>query len=110
LKEAVPATRKVAFLGMRQGWEGASGDVVRDAAGRMGISLVFVLPERGTPSEIERAVETVAQEQPDALLISGEGDLYANRRLIVDLTEKYRLPTMSPIGISAKQARSWPIP
>ena len=45
LKEAVPSTEKVAFLGMREGWEGSSGQVLRDAAGRLGISLVFILPE-----------------------------------------------------------------
>jgi putative ABC transport system substrate-binding protein len=95
LKEAVPATRKAAFLGMRQGWEGASGQVVRDAAARLGISLVFVLPERGTPSEIERAFEVIAREGPEVLLVSGEGDLYANIRLVGELTQKYRLPALS---------------
>jgi putative ABC transport system substrate-binding protein len=95
LKEAVPATRKAAFLGMREGWEGASGQVVRDAAARLGISLVFVLPERGTPAEIERDFDAVAQQQPDVLLVSGEGDLYANIRLVGDLTQKYRLPALS---------------
>ena len=33
---------------------------------------------------------------PSAVLVSGEGDLYAHRRLIVELAEKYRLPTMCP--------------
>src|SRR5206468_1408909 len=32
LKEAIPSTAKAAFLGMREGWEGSSGQVVRDAA------------------------------------------------------------------------------
>src|SRR6266566_2399916 len=32
LKEAFPSIAKVAFLGMREGWEGSSGQVVRDAA------------------------------------------------------------------------------
>src|SRR5256886_4524590 len=55
LKEAIPSTAKAAFLGMREGWEGSPGQVVRDAATQLGISLVFILPERGTPAEIERA-------------------------------------------------------
>src|SRR6202158_4812228 len=54
LKQAIPSTAKAAFLGMRDGWEGSSGQVLRDAAGRLGISLVFVFPQKGTPSEIER--------------------------------------------------------
>jgi putative ABC transport system substrate-binding protein len=30
------------------------------------------------------------------MLVSGEGDLYAHRRLIAELTGKYRLPAMCP--------------
>jgi putative ABC transport system substrate-binding protein len=96
LKEAVPSTVKAAFLGMRGGWEGSSGQVLRDAASRLSISLVFTLPEKGTPSEIERAFAEIEQQRPDALLVSGEGDLYANRQLIAELSVKKRLPAMCP--------------
>ncbi len=37
LKEAIPSTSKAAFLGMREGWEGSSGQVLWDAGGRLGI-------------------------------------------------------------------------
>jgi putative ABC transport system substrate-binding protein len=96
LKEAVPSIARAAFLGMREGWEGSFGQFLRDAAGRLGISLVSVLPQNGTASEIERVFAEMAQQRPDAVLISGEGDLYANRQLIAELTRKNRLPAMSP--------------
>jgi putative ABC transport system substrate-binding protein len=96
LKEAVPLTAKAAFLGMRGGWEGSSAQVVRDAADRLGIALVFILPEKGTPAEIERVFAAMEQQRPDAVLVSGEGDLYANRQLIAELAEKNRLPVMCP--------------
>jgi len=96
LKEAIPSTAKAAFLGMRGGWEGSSGQVLRDAASRLGISLLFTLPEKGTPAEIERAFAEIEQQRPDALLVSGEGDLYANRQLIAELSVKTRLPAMCP--------------
>ncbi|MBX9841631.1 MAG: ABC transporter substrate-binding protein [Xanthobacteraceae bacterium] len=96
LKEAIPSTAKAAFLGMRGGWEGMSGQVLRDAAARLGISLTFTLPENGTRSEIERVFAALEQQRPDALLVSGEGDLYANRQLIAELSVKKRLPTMCP--------------
>jgi hypothetical protein len=32
------------------------------------------------------------QQRPDAVLVSGEGDLYVHRQLIVELAEKNRLP------------------
>jgi putative ABC transport system substrate-binding protein len=96
LKEAVPATAKVAFLGMREGWEGSFGQFLRDAGGRLGIPLISVLPQNGTAAEIERVFAEMAQQPPDAVLISGEGDLYAHRQLIAELTRKYRLPAMCP--------------
>jgi putative tryptophan/tyrosine transport system substrate-binding protein len=96
LKEGIPSTAKAAFLGMREGWEGSSEQVLRDAAGGLGISLVFMLPQNGTPSEIERVFAAMEQQRPDAVLVSGEGDLYANRQLIAELAEKHRLPVMCP--------------
>jgi putative ABC transport system substrate-binding protein len=65
LKEANPSTAKAAFLGMREGWEGTSGQVLRDASGRLGISLTFMLPQKGTPSEIERVFAEMEQQRPD---------------------------------------------
>lgn len=96
LKEAIPSAAKAAFLGMREGWEGASEKVLRDAGGRLGVSLTFMFPQRGTPSEIERVFAVMGQQRPDAVLVSGEGDLYAHRKLIVELAAKNRLPAMCP--------------
>src|SRR3982074_196684 len=96
LKEAVPSATRAAFLGMREGWEGSFGQFLRDAAGRLGISLISMLPQDGTPSEIERVFVEMEQHRPDAVLVSGEGDLSAHRRLIAELAEKNRLPAMCP--------------
>jgi putative tryptophan/tyrosine transport system substrate-binding protein len=96
LKEAIPSMTRVAFLGMREGWGDSSGQVLRDAGDRLGISLIFMLPQKGTPSEIERVFAAMEQQRPDAVLVSGEGDLYAHRQLIVELADKNRLPMMCP--------------
>jgi putative ABC transport system substrate-binding protein len=96
LKEAIPSTTKAVFLGMRGGWEGSAGQVLRDAAARLGISLDFIFPQQGNPAEIERVFVAMEQQRPDAVLVSGEGDLYAHRQLIAELAEKKRLPTMCP--------------
>src|SRR5262249_28433716 len=74
LKEAIPPTSTAAFLGMRAGWS-SSGQVLRDAAAQMGISLIFTFPEGGKSSDIEHAFATLEQQRPDAVLVSGEGDL-----------------------------------
>ena len=96
LKEAIPSTAKAAFLGMREGWEGSSGQVLREAGDRLGISLVFVFPPKGTPSEIEHVFAEMEQQRPDAVLVSGEGDLYAHRQLIAELAKEHRLAAMCP--------------
>jgi putative ABC transport system substrate-binding protein len=72
LKEAVPSTAKAAFLGMRDGWEGSFGQFLRDAGDRLGISLTSMLPQQGTPSEIERVFAEMGQQRPDAVLVSGD--------------------------------------
>jgi putative ABC transport system substrate-binding protein len=81
---------------MRDGWEGSFGQFLRDAGSRLGISLISMLPQNGTRSEIERVFAEMGQHRPDAVLVSGEGDLYAHRLLIAELTQKYRLPAMCP--------------
>jgi putative ABC transport system substrate-binding protein len=96
LKEAVPSISRTAFLGMREGWEGSFGQAMRDVASRLGISLISMLPSAGTTSEIERVFAEMAEQRPDAVLITGEGDLYANRQLIAELAQKRRMPTMCP--------------
>jgi putative ABC transport system substrate-binding protein len=96
LKEAVPSTTKVAFLAMREGWEGSFGQSLRDVGNQLGISLVSMLPDKGTTADIEHLFASMAQQRPDAVLVSGEGDLYAHRQLIAELAEKHRLPAMCP--------------
>jgi putative ABC transport system substrate-binding protein len=96
LKEAIPATAKAVVLGMREGWEGSSGQALREAGGRLGISLVLMLPQQGTPAEMERVFAAIDQQRPEAMLVSGEGDLYAHRQLIADLAGKHRLPAIYP--------------
>jgi putative ABC transport system substrate-binding protein len=81
---------------MRGGWEGSSGQVLRDAAAQLGISLAFIFPQEGKPAEIERVFAAIEEQRPHAVLVSGEGDLYANRQLIAELAVKKRLPTICP--------------
>src|SRR5437588_4521641 len=54
LKEAIPSAVTVAFLGMRDGWEGSSGQVVRNAAAQLGISLAVTFRQRRNPADSER--------------------------------------------------------
>ena len=88
LKEAVPSATKAAFLGMREGWEGPSGQVVGGAGGGAGQSnqprCRDLAAFRGggcsrhriaspglnatTSGEINVAFASFVRERPDALL------------------------------------------
>ena len=98
LKEAIPSMTKAVFLGSRHAAGGSegSGASPRDAAAKLGISLVFIFPQEGKPAEIERVFDAIAEQRPDAVLSSRGRNLYANRELIAELAVKKRLPTICP--------------
>jgi putative tryptophan/tyrosine transport system substrate-binding protein len=98
LKEVVPSASKVAFLTPRGTWKGAYGQAFRpayqEASGRLQIALIPMLLQESTPSEFRRLFAEVAQERPDAIMVSELGDLIPYRQLIVDLVEQSRLPAI----------------
>jgi putative ABC transport system substrate-binding protein len=94
LKEAIPSASTVAFVGARGVWEGSVGQVLRDAGARLGVSLIAMPLRELTPSEFERVFALMAQQRPDAVLVSGGN---ADRQLIVELAAKNRLPAMYPL-------------
>jgi putative tryptophan/tyrosine transport system substrate-binding protein len=96
LKEAVRSPSKVAVLAMRTAWEGADGQQFREAGRRLAISLIPMLLQQSTPSEYQRVFAEIAQDRPDAMIVSGIAELYPYRQLIVELVEKSRLPAMYP--------------
>ena len=103
LKEAVPSASKVAFLDMRTGADRQQRpEALKKASRLLEISLTDILLQQSTPSEYRRVFAEIAQDRPDAILISGISELYAYRQLIVELVEKSRLPAMYPTP-----ARDW---
>ena len=98
LKQAIPSASTVAFLSFRELWEGPNGRVLQNTGRELGISVTGMLLNEGSPADIERVFAAMAQQQPDAVLVSGEGDQYANRQLIVELAQKSRLPAMYATG------------
>jgi len=98
LKEAAPLASRVAFLNMRNAWEGAYGQAFqpayREASRQLQISLLPMLIDEATPSEVERAFAEIARERPNAIMVSELGDLIPFRQLIVELVEKNRLPAI----------------
>jgi len=96
LKEALPKVTRVAAL-----WtpgelgERTTRDMLKgtEAAARaLGIQLQLV-GVRG-PDEFDRAFSTMTKERAEALLVYPSVLLYNERRRIVDLVSKHRLPSM----------------
>jgi putative ABC transport system substrate-binding protein len=98
LSSAIPGLRNVAFVSSDGGWTGAGGQVVRDAAQKLGISLV-----RGTVSspygeaEYRSTFSSLQRDQLNGLILSDEGNLHLPRKsLLVQLIKEMRLPAIYP--------------
>jgi putative ABC transport system substrate-binding protein len=97
LKEAAPSASKVALLTMRRTWEAsrqAYQPAYQQASQRLQISLMPMLLQEATPSEIQHGFAEIAPDPPDAIMVADIGELIPYRQLIVELVEKSRLPAM----------------
>jgi len=93
VKEAIPKTTRVAIL-----WNPTNPVKVADtrqtqtAARALGIQVLSV--EARNASDLEPGFATMARERMDALLVSDDALINNNRKLIVDLAERTRLPAI----------------
>ena len=103
LKEAVPSASRVAYLDIRTFWESAAGrqdrEELRKASRLLKISLTDILVEESTSSEYRRVFSEIAQDGPDAIIVSGTSELAPHSQLIVELVEKSCLPAMYPFRL-----------
>jgi putative tryptophan/tyrosine transport system substrate-binding protein len=96
LKEVFPSATTIGVVGRR--WPGNPyGKWLQEAAQRLGLSLLDLRLE-GTFQEPEyrHLFEEMAREHVDALYVTQDPENVANRRLIVELAEKKRLPAIYP--------------
>jgi putative tryptophan/tyrosine transport system substrate-binding protein len=96
LREAVPTASKVGYL-VANLRNVPQVSAVHEAARQAGISLVEGSPASPVQrSEYQRAFGKMVQERADALIVSDHANHFTHRRLIVDLAENVRLPTIYP--------------
>jgi putative ABC transport system substrate-binding protein len=97
LKEALPTASQVVALWHPGAYgERTMSDMMKEteaAARTLGVQLRLVAVQG--PDELERAFSTIAAERADALLVFPSPMLFAERRRIVDLAAKYRLPSIA---------------
>ena len=96
LKEALPRASVVAILWHPGAFaESTMRDMMKEteaAARTLRMRLHFA--EMRGPNELERAFSTMTREHPDALLVFPSPMLFGERRRIVALAVKHRLPSM----------------
>jgi len=95
LKEAVPQMTRLGILETRKALEKFSA-VIRDITLMNSVSLVGPPLEPPTDDqEYRRVFAALAQEGAEGLVVTDESENIFNRRLILELAEKGRLPTIS---------------
>ena len=88
LKELVPGSARVAYIGAHELWEtGASAAAA--AEGRFSI-VAFV----DRPEQFEEAFATLAREKPDALYVGGGPVIFVHVARIVAFAAEHRLPAI----------------
>jgi putative ABC transport system substrate-binding protein len=97
LQEFIPTSIRVGFIGSRVTWDGPQGSAMLVAARQAGISLMGPPIEMPIREEAyRRALEAMALERVDGVVVSDSADNFRFRRSIVDLAEKARLPAVYP--------------
>ncbi|MDA9496226.1 hypothetical protein XI05_01445 [Bradyrhizobium sp. CCBAU 11357] len=97
LKETIPSLTKVAYLASaRAAWEHDAGLSARQAGSHLGMSVNGVFPAEFNETQIRHTFAAMTQQQFEAVVIDEGGGFLAQRVLIVELAEKYRLPVCYP--------------
>ncbi len=98
LVEAIPKLATVSYLASRPYWEDIRGAAAREAANRVGISVKAALTDSTfNEAEYQRVFTSMKQDRTDALIVSEEAEHITNRKTIVELASKDRIPTIYPI-------------
>lgn len=90
LREIAPNARRVAFVATREWWEGAWGDAMREAAGRLGMLVVHAESKLTGFSE---AFAAVRKERPDAAFFEPSPTALTFRKEIGEFASAIRVPT-----------------
>jgi putative ABC transport system substrate-binding protein len=98
LREVLPAASGIGFLGSEEVWESPTGIFLRDVAAQVSVSIVGSRL-RGTldQSEYRRVFDTFKQENAQGIIVTDQPENLSQRRLIVELAQRFRIPTLYPL-------------
>jgi putative ABC transport system substrate-binding protein len=91
LKEAVPRATRIALLAPVDPDFSRQVQEAQKAASSLGVKLVVVEVRDG---DYERAFATIAADRPDALFVGANAQFLIDRKRVIDLAAKHRLPAI----------------
>jgi putative ABC transport system substrate-binding protein len=95
LAEAVPRLRNVLFVGPQAALEGGGGKATREAAQRLGITLLNAPVASPINEQAYRSTfDNIRRDQADGLVFSADVESYAYRVLLVELVKQIGLPAI----------------
>jgi putative ABC transport system substrate-binding protein len=93
LTEVAPNATRVAYLGLKLDWESPAAIGVRDAAERLGMTLLHA---EHMPSNYDDAFAFIAKEQLQGLFVARNPWNFSNRRAITGFAADRRMPAVYP--------------
>jgi len=107
LKEVAPTANRIGFLARQAVWQGTETPAVvravRAAAETIGFELIGVpvaIPMQ--EAQYRSAFEIIATEKVEALLVQDAAEHVMFRKVIIDLVEKAKIPTIYPFRYYAE--------
>jgi len=93
LREVAPNVTRVAYLGLKIDWESPAAIGVRDAAERLGMTLLHA---EHTPSNYDDAFAFITREQVQGLFVARNPWNFSNRRAITAFASDRRMAAVYP--------------
>jgi putative tryptophan/tyrosine transport system substrate-binding protein len=93
LKEVAPNVTRAAYLGLKLDWESPAAIGVRNAAERLGMTLLHA---EHTPSNYSDAFEFMAREQMQGLFVARNPWNFSNRQAITGFATDRRMAAVYP--------------
>jgi len=94
LKETVPSAAKVAAIVLHSGLMGQEEQILREAASLLQVEIIDLPVVESAPAEYRELFKEAARERAGALYVGPASQFFTDRKLIVELAEKYRLPAI----------------
>jgi len=99
VRAALPTVSKVAYLSPRALWDGVTGATTREAAARLGMTMLpQLLDDPIDETAYRRAFAWMVEQRAETLLVGDAPENFTNQDLIIASAEHAKLPAVYPDG------------